>query len=124
MFGDRGHECVGSNGVLIDVTVVNVKAGWMLDETHDRPVLAVDVDSRFPGRVHGDSAHSSDLGQRQDVRDGVLVIPDGAKVWKVANHVGILVPPVRDSAEYVWAGAHVVEHVLVAEHRNRGLRVQ
>ena len=93
MFGDRGHECVGSNGVLIDVTVVNVKAGWMLDETHDRPVLAVDVDSRFPGRVHGDSAHSSDLGQRQDVRDGVLVIPDGAKVWKIANHVGILVPP-------------------------------
>ncbi len=45
----------------------------------------------------------------------------GPQVLKIANHVRVLIPAIRDSTQSMRSMLHILQHVLVAENRNSGL---
>ena len=54
-------------------------------------------------RVHRDTANLSDVGEGENVRDRLAVVPDLAQVWEITDHWGILVAAVGERAKDVSA---------------------
>ena len=79
----------------------------MFLENHKGAVEAVNTHFRGVASVHGNATYLSHISKGQNIGDGFLVVPHGGKVWEVADHVGILISSVCQSAESVWAAADV-----------------
>jgi hypothetical protein len=93
----------------------------MLCENHSGTVKSVHTQLGSGSCIHGDAAYTTHVGERQNVRNGVFVIPDWAEVREVTNHSRVLETAVGEGTESVGAGADVGEHGLVTENGDGGL---
>ena len=78
-----------------------VEAVLVLLEAHDGTILAVHEESRFDIRVIGHSAGLADVGERQDVGNGVLVEPDRTKVVDECDLIADPDPTIGDDVDGV-----------------------
>ena len=96
----------------------------MLSENHGGTVEAVHTQLGSGMCVHCDAADTTHIGEGQNVCDGVLIVPHGAEVRKVANHRRILKTAVGECTEGVGAGSNIGKHAIIAKNRNSGLQIQ
>ena len=80
--GVRRHECI----TILNIRIKDIESGRMFGEDHGRAVKSVGTQLGSSVFVHGDSAETTHVSQGQDIGDGVLVVPDRAKIGEVADH--------------------------------------
>ena len=86
VFGNCRKQRITGNGKVSIVRFVDVEAGLMFNERHDRTVGLMYVDGWLLRGIHRDAAYLTDLGERQNVRDGLSVVPYFAEVRVFADH--------------------------------------
>jgi len=79
----------------------------VFDETHERTVFPVDIKGRGCGGIHSDPADLADVGQRENVGDGVGIVPHFTKIGEISDHIGVLVSAVGDGPEDMGTVADV-----------------
>jgi hypothetical protein len=108
LFAHSGKHRMGNNFVLREtVTRENIETRWLLNKLHERAVKVVDTHLVLRSGIHGDTADSTDVGERKDIRNRLGVIPHLTQIGKITDHVGVLMAAVGDRTENVRAAADV-----------------
>jgi hypothetical protein len=118
--GYGGEESGGNRG-RGDVGVKNEETGRLFDELHEGTILMVHSHTVFVKGVNGNAAALPDGGEREDVGDGLRIVPNRTVNREVANHGRVLVAAVGDGTKIMWARTDVGENAQIHEDGYTGL---
>lgn len=104
--GYSSNKSVSSN-VIVNVRVVYVQATVVFHELHDSAVDTVKEHCRLGGGVHSDATDLAGVGKREDIRDRIRIVPNGAKVRELPDEVRILETAICHGTEHMWTGSDV-----------------
>ena len=82
-----------------------VKTSIAFDKLHDVTVGLMNEDGGFEICVHCNATHLADGCKGEDIRDGILVVPNDSKTREIADHVRVLWAAVRVNAEALFVSA-------------------
>lgn len=111
--GKRGIRCNGSSASFISGGVEHVESTCVHPEFHGRTVQTMNDHGSFVSGVHGNTAHLSDMRQRQNIRNGGWVKPHFTKVGEIPDKIGVLKSSVCYGAEDMSARSDVLQHLTV-----------
>ena len=91
----------------------------MFGKLHDGAIKSVDTHRSLRRRVHRDTTNLADISQGKNIGNGCrIVLPYLPKIWKVANHIGVLVTAICNGAQDVWTAADISQNLFVLENRD------
>ena len=93
----------------------------MFSKLHHTAVEAVHTKGRLGGGIQRDTTNFTDVSQRENVGNGIRIVPDVTEITEDADLVGVLMPAVREGTQSTVAVTDVGQHGCIIENGNRGL---